>query len=125
MTALGVREAARRIGVHENTVRNMAADGRIEVAGVMPGSGYMRFVPEEVERVRQEVIRDGGLRVQRASRLELRAALRRLAAGWEETAAVFSQLSGEPGADQAARAYRRCARQVRGLLGGDPAAPGR
>ncbi len=49
---LGVREAAARIGVHENTVRNMVARGELRVARRLPVSGYARFDPQEVERLR-------------------------------------------------------------------------
>ena len=52
---LGVRAAARRLGVHENTVRNMAKDGRITVAERLPMSGFMRFHADEVQRVRDMI----------------------------------------------------------------------
>lgn len=52
---LGVRATARRIGVHENTVRNMVADGRLAVAERLPVSGFMRFRSDEVQRVRDQL----------------------------------------------------------------------
>lgn len=47
---LGVRETARRLGVHENTVRNWAKEGLLHPAR-MPGSRYQRFPENEVTRV--------------------------------------------------------------------------
>lgn len=51
---LNVRETARILGVHENTVRNWEARGII-VAIRLPGSGFRRFPPDEVERMRSEM----------------------------------------------------------------------
>ncbi|MGZ4308843.1 MAG: PxKF domain-containing protein [Gaiellaceae bacterium] len=51
---LNVREAARVLGVHENTVRNWEARGLLRAAR-LPGSGYRRFAVEEVERLRAEM----------------------------------------------------------------------
>lgn len=51
---LSVRETARRLGVHENTVRNWEEKGLIRAAK-LPGSGYRRFDPAEVERLHQEM----------------------------------------------------------------------
>lgn len=48
---IGVREAAARIGVHENTVRNWRKLGIIQSAKVTP-AGYHRYAPHEVERLR-------------------------------------------------------------------------
>ena len=39
---LGVREAARLLGVHENTIRNWVDDGTLD-AERLPGSGYIRI----------------------------------------------------------------------------------
>jgi len=49
---IGVRETARRLGVHENTVRNWAKAGRILAAARQPGSRQLRFDEAEVERLR-------------------------------------------------------------------------
>src|ERR1700683_3501862 len=48
---LSVREAARRLGVHENTIRNWVANGILESAR-LPGARFHRFSEAEVERVR-------------------------------------------------------------------------
>lgn len=45
---LNVRETARRLGVHENTVRNWAEKGVLASAR-LPGSGYRRFDPEQID----------------------------------------------------------------------------
>ena len=50
----GVREAASRLGVHENTVRNMERRGDIDAVR-LPGSGVRRFRAEDVERMRAEM----------------------------------------------------------------------
>lgn len=47
---LNVRETARRLGVHENTVRNWAREGLLPDARV-PGSRYLRFRTIDVERL--------------------------------------------------------------------------
>lgn len=52
---LSVRETARRLGVHENTVRNWEERGIIS-AVKLPGSGYRRFDLSEVERLRSEML---------------------------------------------------------------------
>jgi hypothetical protein len=53
-TYIGVREAARRLGVHENTVRNWANRGILHSV-TMPGpSGFQRFDPEEVNFIAGE-----------------------------------------------------------------------
>ncbi len=49
---LSVRETARRLGVHENTVRNWVDKGILESAR-KPGARFHRFAVSEVERVRQ------------------------------------------------------------------------
>lgn len=51
---MNVRDAAKRLGVHENTVRNL--EGRGELKAVrLPGSGFRRFLREDVERMREEM----------------------------------------------------------------------
>lgn len=50
---LSVRETARRLDVHENTVRNWARDGILPTARV-PGSRFHRFDARDVERLRQQ-----------------------------------------------------------------------
>ncbi len=45
-----VRETARRLGVHENTVRNWVRDGVLKSARV-PGSRFHRFSEAEIERL--------------------------------------------------------------------------
>ena len=47
---LSVRETARRLGVHENTIRNWARDGVLPSARV-PGSRFHRFDASDVERL--------------------------------------------------------------------------
>lgn len=54
---LSVRETARRLGVHENTVRNWEERGLVR-AVKLPGSGYRRFDLAEVERLRNEMLSD-------------------------------------------------------------------
>lgn len=50
---LTVRETARRLGVHENTVRNWVRQGILPTARV-PGSRFHRFDARDVERLRQQ-----------------------------------------------------------------------
>src|SRR3954454_18544499 len=50
---LSVRETARRLGVHENTVRNWAAQG-VLVSARIAGSRFHRFDERDVERLRQQ-----------------------------------------------------------------------
>jgi len=52
---LGVRDAARLLGVHENTIRNWVKSGILRPTAVLAGSGYSRFAPEEIERVRRKM----------------------------------------------------------------------
>ncbi len=54
---LSVRETARRLGVHENTVRNWEERGLLQAIR-LPGSGYRRFDLAEVERLRSEMLSD-------------------------------------------------------------------
>jgi excisionase family DNA binding protein len=50
---LSVRETARRLGVHENTVRNWAREGILPTARV-PGSKFHRFDARDVDRLRRQ-----------------------------------------------------------------------
>ena len=52
---VNVREAARLLGLHENTVRNMADDGRLPLKRKLPGSGFRRFSRADVLRMREEM----------------------------------------------------------------------
>jgi excisionase family DNA binding protein len=54
---LNVRETARQLGVHENTVRNLEKRGLIQAAR-LPGSGFRRFRKEDVDRMRDEMWSD-------------------------------------------------------------------
>jgi hypothetical protein len=51
---LNVRDTARALGVHENTIRNWEARGLLRAVH-LPGSGFRRFRVEEVERLRAEM----------------------------------------------------------------------
>lgn len=51
---LNVRETARALGVHENTIRNWETRGILRAVH-LPGSGYRRFAPQDVERLRAEM----------------------------------------------------------------------
>ena len=51
---LNVRETARQLGVHENTVRNLEKRGLLQAAR-LPGSGFRRFLKEDVDRMREEM----------------------------------------------------------------------
>lgn len=48
------REAARRMGVHENTIRNWMDNGTIRDVWVMPVSGYRRIPTAEIDRLVRE-----------------------------------------------------------------------
>ncbi|MGI8557490.1 MAG: helix-turn-helix domain-containing protein [Solirubrobacteraceae bacterium] len=52
-TYLTVRETARRLGVHENTIRNWARDGTL-VSARLPGAKFHRFDERDVERLRRQ-----------------------------------------------------------------------
>jgi excisionase family DNA binding protein len=51
---LNVRDTARALGVHENTVRNWEERGILRAVR-LPGSGYRRFSAQDVERIRVEM----------------------------------------------------------------------
>ena len=51
---LNVRDTARTLGVHENTVRNWEERGILRAVR-LPGSGYRRFSVQDVERLRAEM----------------------------------------------------------------------
>jgi excisionase family DNA binding protein len=55
VTLLGVREAARRLGVHENTLRRWEKAGLIRA--VKLPTGVRRFREEDVERLHEEMHR--------------------------------------------------------------------
>ena len=52
---LNVRETARALGVHENTIRNWEARGLLRAVR-LPGSGFRRFSSVDVERLRSEML---------------------------------------------------------------------
>jgi transposase-like protein len=52
---LSVRDTARKLGVHENTIRNWEAKGILHAAK-LPGSGYRRFDAAEVARLHNEMV---------------------------------------------------------------------
>jgi len=49
-----VREAAKRLNIHENTVRNLEKRGELKAVR-LPGSGFRRFLKEDIERMRKEM----------------------------------------------------------------------
>jgi hypothetical protein len=51
---LNVRDTARALGVHENTVRNWEARGLLRAIH-LPGSGFRRFAAQDVDRLRAEM----------------------------------------------------------------------
>lgn len=51
---MNVRDAARQLGVHENTVRNLERRGELKAVR-LPGSGFRRFRKEDVDRMREEM----------------------------------------------------------------------
>lgn len=51
---LSVRDTARTLGVHENTIRNWQSRGVLRAVR-LPGSGYRRFSAADVERLRAEM----------------------------------------------------------------------
>jgi excisionase family DNA binding protein len=54
---LNVRETARQLGVSEATIRNWANRGVLR-ASRLPGSGFRRFDPSQIERLRQQMLTD-------------------------------------------------------------------
>lgn len=58
-TVLNVRETARLLGIHENTVRNWVERGVLR-AYRLPGSGYRRFGAADIDRVRASMLVDAG-----------------------------------------------------------------
>lgn len=61
MDLLGVRATARRLGVHESTVRNWAASGFIHPFSRKLDGGFMKFDEAEVARVSLALQRASGL----------------------------------------------------------------
>jgi excisionase family DNA binding protein len=53
-TYLSVRDTARALGVHENTIRNWERQGILRAVR-LPGSGYRRFAAQDVERLSAEM----------------------------------------------------------------------
>jgi len=51
---LNVRQTARELEVHENTVRNLERRGDLKAVR-LPGSGFRRFRKEDVDRMREEM----------------------------------------------------------------------
>jgi hypothetical protein len=51
---LNVRDTARALGVHENTIRNWESRGLLRAVH-LPGSGFRRFAMDDVERLRAEM----------------------------------------------------------------------
>ena len=61
------REAAVRLNVHENTIRNWADAGILPVAAVMPGTRYRRYDPADVEALKQKMAVDAATQEREAS----------------------------------------------------------
>jgi len=51
---LNVREAAKQLNIHENTVRNLEKRGELKAVR-LPGSGFRRFLKEDIDRMRKEM----------------------------------------------------------------------
>ncbi len=51
---LNVRDTARALGVHENTIRNWESRGVLRAVR-LPGSGFRRFAAQDVGRLRAEM----------------------------------------------------------------------
>lgn len=51
---LNVRQTAKELGVHENTVRNLEKKGTLKAVR-LPGSGFRRFLKKDVDRMREEM----------------------------------------------------------------------
>lgn len=56
--SIGVREAARRLGVHENSVRNWHKRGILAAEFRANGRGWLRFDPGVVEELRASLEAD-------------------------------------------------------------------
>jgi excisionase family DNA binding protein len=54
-TMLTTPEAAARLGVSENTLRNWSDQGRVPAIRRPGGGGYRRYDPTVIERVRREM----------------------------------------------------------------------
>lgn len=52
---LTLGEAARRLRVHENTLRKWADEGRVPVVRRPGGGGYRKFEASVIERLRREM----------------------------------------------------------------------
>jgi putative resolvase len=50
---LSISEAAKRLGIHQNTLRQWADQGRVKHIKLL--SGVRRFESDEIERVRREM----------------------------------------------------------------------
>lgn len=55
-TILNVRDTARELGVHENTVRNLEKRGQLKAIR-LPGSGFRRFKKADVDRIRRDMFK--------------------------------------------------------------------
>ncbi len=53
---IGVRDAARQLGVHENTIRNWVKSGLLKVSKNVGARDYKRFSRGDVERMRHEML---------------------------------------------------------------------
>jgi excisionase family DNA binding protein len=82
---LGVREAAKELGVHEQTVRAWERGGIIQAIR-LPGSNYRRIPVEEVRRIQEE------MRVSMNKRLEQRVKMERPSASVSTKAAARASL---------------------------------
>jgi excisionase family DNA binding protein len=89
------REAAKRLGVHENTVRNWADAGILPVAEVLPGTRYRRYDPADVEQLKQKMAAQAPAGVTP----ELRLGARQIAEGLRIAAAALpiGERVGVPG----------------------------
>ena len=110
MSEIGIREAARIIGVHENTIRNWVKSGAIQVTRCTPG-GHKRIDPDEAYRVRELITRIGAPLVPPSL-----DRLAHLAADWDAQAAQLERSSGTGRVEGQAEAMRDCAGQLRDLV---------
>jgi excisionase family DNA binding protein len=51
---LNVRDTAKTLGIHENTVRNLEKKGELKAVR-LPGSGFRRFRKADIEQMRDEM----------------------------------------------------------------------